>query len=44
MDWGLRGRDTSPFKIVSQIAADGNIPEWDSCGEAVETENEVRIG
>jgi hypothetical protein len=35
--------DTSPLRIVSQIAADGNIPEPDCCGEAVETENEVRI-
>jgi hypothetical protein len=25
-----------PFGIVSEKAADRNIPEWDCCGEAVE--------
>jgi hypothetical protein len=30
--------DTSPFGIVSQWAADGNIPELDCCGEAVGNE------
>jgi hypothetical protein len=37
------GATVFPLLIVSQTALDGNIPEWDSCGEAVETENEVRI-
>ncbi len=35
MTEGPRGPDTSPLKIVSQSAADGNIPELDCCGETV---------
>ena len=36
MEW--RAEDnTSPFRIVSQSAADRNIPDGDCCGETVNT-------
>jgi hypothetical protein len=37
-EWCAAVIDTSPFGIVSQWAADGNIPELDCCGEAVGNE------
>lgn len=41
MGW-IAATDTSPFRIVSEKAAVGNIPEGDCCGEAVESRNELR--